>query len=1587
MTLPTATMPPSMPPPGASPSQEVEARAAELRAEADAVSDRTIKAALLYEVAQLTESALNNPVQAVQDYLAAYNADHKLRLPLYALLRVFERKRSHKNLQRLYDAELRSARSSLEKATALVDQGVLATITAGDLEVARARFERAIEQAPELGDAALLLEWNRRTAHDHEATASALIRRSESCDDPIHQGVLLLEVARMREGAGDVGAALEALRKAALGPSGQEAFLAALSRLARTHGHTQELVEATERMAEVVSHELAERSADSHEDQVLIERLRARAVALWYEAARLRCSSLGDAEGALACLGKACAIRPNDVLLRQTRMLAYDMLEDREQAAREAELLLEEGYEGEHAAALHFRLAEVALVTGDTDRARERLMEAISEAGGSIAADAILDDLLLDEERHRDRIERREARAATSDPQRAARALLEAALLSAYELRDPRAAANLLGKADLKSPSNPDLLRESYGAALDLGDPDLAIFAIDRLLLLPLDDDERAALLHHRLEQTTAPADAVSWIAAHESALLSRPALATLCALRAAEAGDHALLARAHEALAESAASADETVAHLCAAARACMRTGNSQAAEDALRRALTRAPAQRYAVTLLEEVLRSRGESQEVVALLRKSADAQVGAKDAELSLLLAGAAAEGGGDLVRAVQSYEEAADRNPASVGPLWALLRLGQRMNDRDIELKAREGLAAREQAESSASVETLLLAEHYDRVSDKPELAEPALLQTISDKDAGAHAAAGLLLLRGASPERREQAMTALAAQAYGDGLVTLLREHGGALLQQGGSPTQVLDVVERCASASPEDRWALLARSCVPSAAPLGAHASALDLMAARTSDAQLSGAARAEALWARRLVPAAGPVSEDPTLMHLTSQTPLDRAFANAVLDLVGPKDSAPRSRALAFVRAESEGSERVDLSHALARAELSNGNAAGALTLCEDLLRTDPDDLVALDTLRVAARQCGRFADVVTACERLAEHLDGDAWAELLEESAALRMDLLDDPAGAEATLRRVLERVPARSNSYGRLHDLLGEREDSAAVLELVQARVGLIDAPEELARLFYELARLHRAAGNLEGALDALDNLSMLEENVGGLALQVEIHAALENWELAVESLQALAEAEGVPKAQRRLARLGAADFLENRLKDPEQALAELEKLDQSGHGDFALYMRIADVAERCGNLERAVSALSTASDLARGDARLDTLMRAGNLLMRRLQKPDDALSMYERALSLRPGHAEAAQALALVCSDEAKKATVISRFENEVRAECAARPTEADPLRKLNVVAGLRAQPDIAYTALTTLAALELSNLGEREAADAATRRMFGARVSVSEPLGSNDLNALLVPALDESYAALLRAVFGASSDLDQLDPGRFGVGRGQKVSPRETNQVRDEIAAMALALGIQISDFYVGGDEPTRLAAIAKDEQCVFIVGVAVTSPLSNLRRYQAALQLASIALDTQPLLSRTPGQSARLVQSALVAAEAPLPQGVAREELGDQPRMVGKVLPRKTRKLLPELARALPDGGAKLERQCRLALRHTRRLALSLAGDLQASLDQALGAMPSRETIAESEDALDLIRAWTSAPMLLLRKKLGLVR
>jgi uncharacterized protein HemY len=889
----------------------------------------------------------------------------------------------------------------------------------------------------------------------------------------------------------------------------------------------------------------------------------------------------------------------------------------------------------------------------------------------------------------------------------------------------------------------------------------------------------------------------------------------------------------------------------------------------------------------------------------------------------------------------------------------------------------EQLAQLEQKRGEAGIECLLAAELLDGDAEQQARSVERLSAALAQPKVAPHAALVLALGPSVPDEARARALDVLEAGSEGAQRALWVREQLSAALLNNEPQALVLELCDEVLRLSPDDMWASFVKTCVPLPHDEDGHASALLKLAEASHDLRIKQALEAEALWTRRLL-RTGELAEDAV-----AQAESGDGFARLILQLAAPeRDNDAQAAALSMLVAHAEGEEQLELRLASARAELRRGEPEAALATLQAILAQTPDELSALELKRVAGRAAQDFQAVVDAAEALAARLDGDLALTLLEESAMVRMDALDDARAAEGVLRGVLARAPTRSGAYARLHELLSQKGDSKELIALVRARTEHVHDADELIKLFYELARLYRARGELDAALDAVDNVLMLDEHVGALALSAEIHTSREEWDEAVRALEAMAGAAGVPKTQRRLARLGAADFLQHRLARPADALQQLEQLTKEGHSDAELTLRIAETAELAKNPRRAIEALVLAAKSADTAQKSALLLRAARLTRDELHRSGDSATLFRAALEAVPLQRDAVRELwGLTASQDD-----VARFEREVRAALARTPLDPARLRDLRAWAELSGSADGTFVSLLTLNVLSHADDHERKLADAALKVAFLQRLTPRVRLANDELTALLSPAPDPRYAALMRCVGAAAREIDQLEPSKFGVGRSQRVNPRDKSPLRDEVEGLCAVLGSTLQELYVGGNELLRVAAMPRDDGVTLVLGMGVTAPLSPTRRSQLARELAAYHLQALPLLSRTRTQAARLMWAALVAAECPLPQSIL-DDLGELPRTLGRALPRKVKKALPELCTALPDGGRDMARQCELLLFQARRLALAIGGDLQACLDDVVGAMAARETIASSEAAVDLIRAWTSGPMALMRKKLGLAQ
>ncbi|MCB9635658.1 MAG: hypothetical protein H6721_26360 [Sandaracinus sp.] len=1555
------------------------------------------QAFLHWRLGTLAERA-GDPANAVKSWLTAYNLAPGFRAPLFDLVRVFERRRSFKNLQRLYEAELKSARTPTERASARVDLAGLFEDRQGRTEDALLELAGALDDAADdpggRATAGFFLERAARRASHPELLRRALRAQADSATDPVWKALLLVDLAdEIASSGGDDAArtAITVLDEALATGAARYRVLTSLERLARRHDDVDALVRALDGLADLAA-QAAGGEPDAGSGAFSVERFAdatraaGRAASAWLEAAGLLLHRKSEPAEAARRLASATALRPDDALLRAMWIEAAAAAENHEVVRRESAVLLDRALPPGLAAGLLFHAARAARAANDPE-AIELVQRGLTLAPGSFVLRAMLDRWLLEDGRFDVWVEALATREG--DDEERGLALWRAATLAELALGDGARARGLYAQAAERLPAPGAALRRALESAWAAGDDEAASDAISALLAAELSPEERSALLRDRVLLLARSEGAARRLeAALEHALGAAEAAAWApddARVRSAREGRFATLVKAHLALAALADDDELAAAHFAAAGRAAVRGGDDAAAESALREALDRAPGHRYATSLLEEVYRARGDADAVVALLREAAEAHGGTRAALVELLLAGAAAEAAGDVKLAAETYEEAADRQPEARSPLWALERLALSVGDDDLLLRAREGLSERELADGTPGRATLELGDHYVRIG-KSELAEGPLRACLEGPFA-LEAAAALVAAPAdrVDPSARVAALDVLVREATGGDAVALRRELGLTAATSEFDPQAASTAASTLLEGVDEggDVWALLTQ--MQSAANEQRWNERAELFL-RLAEATSTPHARASLLLhgLRAKVVADVEAADDAFLLAQELAGEEDAGGAAAVATdetLEGGDDPDARAEALLarleHVDAAAAGSLEAAAGRALGAARRSQEAVVKLLAA----VKRDRSDLASWEALRLAAREAGRWDLVVESCDALANVLDGAFRHEMREEAAAALMDHLGRPGEAKAKLQEVVLADPARPNAYHRMHDLLADAGDTEALLGLVRARIDAIDDSQQLERLIYEQARLHRSLGQLDESLLAIDDLLLLDEqHVGAIALAIEIRVQREEWREAVEALQRLAHSD-VPLKQKRIAHLGAADFLENKLDDPNGALAELAAIDALGLADAALHERRAEVASRAGQIPVAADALLRAAELSQGAERLQRVKLAARLLTRGGEDVPSAILAWRQALDLAPTELEAGQALFELLDSSAARVGHSQSFERSVRQRMEHEGVDADGLRRLLAAARWREDSLLQDAVLHVLVGLGLADDEERAAGEEITS-VF-ARTTMG--------------ALQESQLALLRAPADGGVELELaklvqedlletvgLDLGQLGVGRQDQVSSKRPSPLRDEITRHARLFGLDLEDLYVGGNDAGRLLALPGRKGVIWVAGSGLTPPLDPLRRFFAGQQSYAVQRGIAPLLRRPPEDGAVVLAAVCAACEVPLPSAMGKSVVPELAQRLARSLPRKTRKAVQQLAPSLPDGGAGLPAFCRDVRRSAMRAGLLLSGDLTLVLQALLDEAPRLYSIRASVDATDLLQFWLSPAMLELRRGLG---
>ena len=1564
-----------------------------LRAEHDASESSATRAMLLHELGVLSE-ALGDEAGSARDQLGAVNADPDFREPLERLIAIIERRQSYKNLGKLLERLVRVAETPEERARALLDQASFASDHEGDDGTARMLLENAADESPDDAALWLALELSAGKTSDGELRDRALAARARLAQDPLWKQLLLIDLGELRSAGGESVSARQALEEAVgLGASATFEALEALAQFAKTNSAPDVEERALEALADAVALSLSNPDAANIVGVPRYKRSPAQAAYAWLLAAD-RKRARGDLPGATALLDQALELLPKEPVVVRARLHLAEVAGDTATAARLSRAELERGVKGDLAAALHLRIAEAAAAVGDPAGARSAIEQALTADPSSIPARALYLDILgggADPQALAAALEGT-AEHLPSDDAKAQHYLMSAEVF-ARGAGDAQGAKLALSQAGLSGAPPALVGRLARLLAVLTGDTAWYEEATRRLMAQGASEGEPAGLWLELGRARALRGDRTGALLAFQNiAKLPDNAwlgnvLITCVAPLVVGAGASDDKAELQSSVAELTQLSEIVRPHNEARARA-LRTvaavlagAVGDSADYAERLAVLHADevADVVVARALCKQRREAGDLPGACAVLEATATA-LGDADNDLAAALwleAGILRFQSGDRKTALRSFEQAEDRSAAAAELMTRLARRATAPDDLEARRQVLDAAEAHERA--VAALERFGL----EAGRDGNAAAAADALETVPDEGTPDEIATALSLGRALwgsaarDRERRTQALQELskrstaAAAACGAALFVLALSHDSAL----GS-TELLEAAANWAAAD-------------------GSPVAALEWLAAASAAEDVSAEVQARRTLASRVSgPSAAALAAGSELVSWLSGMELtppvesqDPAVRLANLELAGP-GCDPRRRAAALLDVgELLGAESTSLATALAGMnQLAYGDVAQALDSFRRVVDAHPEDIAAWEGLRAAAEVAGERGTLAEACAALGDAVsDSSVGGRFWAQAANILLDELNDPSRGEFALSRAVERDIKQGAAFDRLFRIVRQRRDDDRLLDLISHRLAVAEEPDEIAKLFWERARVLRGKGDRDGALTALENVRMLEpDHVGALALSGEIFITIGRFEEAASHLAELALHPKAPTQQRLMSGVAAVDLFENKLQDPSRALAVLTALHAAKLSTLPVRERLAKVATKAGAFEQAVQALELLmNERDSRDGRMQAARLALAIYRDKLGRPAAALSSVEKLLIESPDDGEAIELVLSGVIPDSKARPLLARAQATLVQRLTDNPLDAERVARLAKVAQF------------------LGNMPQRQAALGALTAIGKGSSEVDKELVALDRRVANVPkiAIDDAslpnladpddrgaITELMRVM--ATTITEALGPSlqAFGVTKKERVEPRAGLPIRNEVAAWAGALGIGEFELYVGGSDPGAVRALAFETPAI-VVGANVTAPLSPIHRQALARELYALRRGTTVLGHRESDDVAALIVAACRLGDVEL-NAPSFALLGEFQRLLAKEASgwgsRHLRKILPGLARAVADEAPDLLGWVSAATSSLDRMAAIAAGDVSWVLGGRTRAPvgDGREERARAERLLAFV---LSPTYLDLREQLGM--
>lgn len=1566
--------------------ERIDAILAQLRAEEPLETDPSQRALLRYELGVLEEQR-GDARAASREYLAAFDLAPDFREPLEALARMTTVSGDDRGTGPMLEALVTGAKAPADTAAALWDLAAYRADLLGDLAAAREALEAAIAAEPDSVPSWLALELVAARAGDDDARMRALEARARLTRDPSFQGALLVELALLVSDAGDATRAMKLL-DAAVALDGRARFraLAALEVVARGAANLEAQAVALEAQAELVVSSIADEVRAERYGVPPLAAQPAHAAECWLRASLLRRRNR-DPWGAVAAARAAARQLAGDPLVARMELAAADAAGDDVLALEIAQREAQRGVGGAVGAAMWTRIALAHEREGRLVEAADAYARALEHDPGSAVAEASRLPALL----------------AMTDGDTLARALeVSARTASREESRKSwLLAAFAWGARSGNAVEAQRALDSCVQAGMDVGEAcriarALAAASEDwpwyeaatvRLLAQETDVARRATLSFELgrlrlLRGDGAAADAAwteiaaslepeSWLGRVFMAFAGEPARArSRSVARLAELQPDAVLGRGLV-----------TVASWLA-----MREGATERAIDWLSKEHERAPDDIVVAVLLSEALRATDNPASAARVLLRLVNASsepdfVGALRIEAGLLNWRA-----GERHEAVAALEGAIEHAPIAARRALAWMLRAASPDDRGARRRVAE---LEEDGDAERAVGAL---ERFGLgVLERGGEADAwAALEQLDELDEGGDfgVATALARLLWASDAIEASSLSSALdrVEALGGAPASLARGERFRSARYGeASPDVVLSAARRWAAddASPHVALAWLAGA-------VNAKNRPEELEARRSLARALDGDARVQTLASAATVAWVEGRTDELALFD-------SDAVPARLLNLELAPPGASPSRRIDALRGlgDALGADAERHARRLAAwSEFARGDDEHAKDAFSALCREDPTDVASWEGLRAAAESLRDDVSLGAALLQLGTLCRDDVRAaELLELAGVTLLDRTAAHEDAEQALAKALARDPKRTTAFDRLFARLRQQNQDDALLSLIAKRIEVTDDTSELARMYWERARVLRRKADIRGALAALENVAEIEpDHVGALALlgEIRIHAARSLVENGGDARREFADAAPVlarlaalataPEQQRRVSAVAAADVYEKQLGRPETAFDVLWALHRDELASLAVVERLARLAGKLGKWVEAAALLEVLMERREdSEGRADAARLAMAIHRDKLRDAPKAERAVARLLTEIPDDPDAVEVVLRAPLDELKP-LITGAARTAIETRLAGNPFDARRVRVLSDIAAAVGQFDAQRAALGVLAAIVEPDEGLRQAL-----LRLDTRVAHVPAIALDDRS--LGTLCDEEDEGPLAELFALIAEVvtAALGPSLRSEAVTRKDRIEAGDPLRVDVARWMGAVGFDDFELLLGGRKRRGVVGVAADVPTL-IVGADLQAPLDAAGRAAIAREAFALRRGITAVLHNDDHTIASIVASVgnEVGVPMPVPPLAIYKEVD---RAIRKALGRKLRKPAADLCAQILEERQDLPRWIAAARRSVDRMALVAAGDAGTVIDAVVGSRgtPGRAGVESNARATSVLRFALSRDYLELRRRMGM--